>query len=311
MADANLTQLGYVAETTFGTTPAESLQILRTTGGAITPTQEFVISEEIRSDLRAGRPVRTSQMANGDINVEWSYGTLDGILEGMLMEDWASDVLVDGTTKKSFTFEDQFTGLDTPLYNTFKGSRIASVSMSVTMGSIVTGSFGIMAATPDLGNTSSEASGTTAATTTGPWNAVDMVETLTEGASGGSLASLAKMTSVELNITRDLRTKGEIGSLNPFDIGTGRLVVNGTLTQYFEDASFLTQWAAFNDRELDLQFNDEDGNTFLVNIPKMKYVGDLDVENPGVDSDRMVTANFEAYATATDNHVIRFTRTAA
>jgi hypothetical protein len=312
MAESNLTQLGYVEETVFGTTPASALQILRTTGGAITPTQETVVSEEIRADLRAGRPVRTSQMAQGDINLEWSYGTFDSILEGMMMEDWASDVLVDGTTKKSYTFEDQFLGLDTPLYNTFTGARISNLSMDLATGAIVSGSFGIMAATPDLGNSTSAGTGAaTAATTTGPWNTVDMVEELTEATSGSTPAALAKVTGVTINIERSLRAKQAIGAINPFDIGVGRLLVSGSITQYFEDAALIAAWEAFSDRLLRVEFQDEAGNFMLIEIPKLKYTGDLNVENPGVDADRMVTANFEAYATATDAALIRFTRTAA
>lgn len=310
MADANLTELGYVEETTFGTTPSANLQILRTTGGQITPNQNSITSDEIRSDLRAGKPVRTSQNASGDINVEWSYTTLDDILEGMMMESWSSDVLVDGTTKKSYTFEDRFDSLDTSQFLVYTGCRIGSVSMSLGIGSIVSGSFGVEAAGFSRSATTA-GTGTTSATTTGPWNTVDMVETLTEGTSGGAESALAKVTGVELNITRDLRHKQEIGELASFDIGVGRLLVTGSVTQYFEDADLITAWEGFTDRGLSLQFNDEAGNTFLTEIPKFKYVGDISVENPGVDSDRMVTANFEAYAEASDAALIRFTRTAA
>jgi hypothetical protein len=311
MADTNLTQLAYVEEATFGTTPSSDLQVLRITGGQITPSQNTVVSEEIRSDLRAGRPVRTSQMSQGTINTEWSYGTLDDILEGMLMEAWSTNVLVDGTTKKSYTFEDQFTDLDPSLYNIFRGCRISQLSMSLAMDSIVSGSFGVMGATPSLGQSSSAGTGNTAATTTGPWNTVDMVEELSEAASGSTPAALAKVVGVELNMERNLREKRAIGDLNPFDIGVGRLLVTGSIQQYFEDADLITAWSGFTDRLLRVQFSDEANNELLIEIPKLKLTGDLNVENPGVDSDRLVTANFEAYATASDAALIRFTRTPA
>lgn len=311
MSDSNRSQLGYVEETTFGTTPSANLQILRTTGGQITPTQSTVTSQEIRADYRAGRPVRTSQMAEGTINLEWSYGTLDDILEGMLLESWSSNVLVDGTTAKSYTFEDQFLGLDTPLYNQFTGCRISALSMSLAQDAIVSGSFGVMAATPSLGETSSAGTGNTDPTSTGPWNTVDMIEELTEAASGSTPASLGRVVGVELNMTRSLRAKRELGSLNPFDIGLGRLMVAGSITQYFEDADLIGSWEAFTDRLLRIQFADEAGNEMLIEIPKLKLVGDLSVENPGVDADRLVTANYEAYADADDAALIRFTRTDA
>lgn len=311
MAESNLTELAFVEEVTFGVTPASAMQVLRITGGGITPTQNTVTSAEIRADLRAGRPVRTSQVANGTVNVEWSYGTLDAILEGMLMDDWTTDVLVDGTTRKSYTFEDRFASLSPAVYNHFLGSRIASLSMELAMDSIVSGSFGVMSAIPALGEAATAGSGSTAATTTGPWNTTEMVEELTEAASGSTPATLGKVTGVSFNITRDLRDKRAFGDVNAFDIGVGRLIVTGSITQYFEDVALLSAWQSFGDRALRLNFADEDGNEFLTEIPKLKYVGDLNVENPGVDSDRMVTANFEAYATATDAALIRFTRTVA
>lgn len=310
--DSNLTNLGYVEEVTFGTTPASNLQLLRRTGGSIRPQQNTVISDEIRSDLRAGAPVRTSQMATGDISVEWSYGTLDDILEGMLLESWVSDVLVDGTTKKSYTFEEQFvdTSISPSQYMIYKGCRIASLGMSFALDSIVSGSFGIMGATPSIAQASA-GSGNTAATTTAPWNTIDFVTGLTEGTSGSTPSALEKVTGVEINLDRSLRAKRGIGDLNPFDIGVGRLVVNGTITQYFEDDRLMDAYFAFTDRELNITVQDDAGNQMLIELPKIKLTGEPNIENPGVDSDRIVTMPFEAYATASDAALIRFTRTAA
>jgi len=306
--DSNLTNLGYVEETVFGTTPSANLQLFRRTGGNIVPTQPSVVSQEIRSDLRAGRPVRVGQMASGTINMEWSYGTLDDILEGMLLEAWDSTVLVDGTTKKSYTFEEQFVDPDISpsQYKIYKGCRISQLSMSLGIGAIVTGSFGIMGATPSIAQASS-GTGNTNPTTTGPWNTVDMVTSLLEGVAGGSPVALGKTTGVELNLSRNLREKREIGSLNPFDIGVGRLLVSGSIQQYFEDDVLMDAWFAFEDRELTVVLTDEDSNVFTIEIPKLKLVGDANIDNPGTDSDRIVTVNFEAYANAGDAALIRFT----
>jgi hypothetical protein len=308
MSDSNLSRLMYVPEATFGTTPASALQILRTTGWSFTPTQNTITSAEIRADLRAGRPVRTSQMASGTINQEWSYSTFDGILAGLLMEDWASDVLVDGTTKKAFTFVDQPTDIAS-LYRVFRGSRIASASMSLALDSIISGAFGVMTAVPST-ETSQPGDGTTAATTTGPLNTVDMVETLTEGATGGTPAALARVIGIDLNLTRELREKREIGNINPWDIGVGNLMVEGNIQLHFTSAAQLTAWENFSDRSLTINLQDEDDNEILVEIPKFKYIGDADVSQPGVNDDRILTLNWQAYAEADDAALIRFTRTA-
>lgn len=305
--DTNQTNLGYVEETIFGTTPSANLQLLRRTGGSISPSQNTITSGEIRSDLRAGAPIRTSQMASGDISVEWSYTTLDEILEGIMMNAWSSNVLTDGTTKKSYTFEEQYvdTGVSPSQYMIFKGCRIASVSMSLALDSIVTGSFGVMAATPSIAQASA-GTGNTAATTTEVWNCVDMVTSIQENS-----AAISKVMGVELQIDRSIREKREIGSLNPFDLGVGRCMVTGSITQHFEDDTLMDAYFAFGDRDLSLTFADTAGNQMLVEIPQMKYVGDAQIEKPGPDTDVLVTVNFQAYAAIGADALIRFTRTAA
>lgn len=307
--DSNATRLGYVEETVFGTTPSANLQILRRTGGNFRPSQTTITSQEIRTDYRGGTPVRTSQMAQGEINVEWSYGTLDDLLEGMLMSAWSSNVLVDGTTKKSYTFEEQFVdgAISPSQYMIYKGCRIASMSMSLALESMVTGSFSVMGATPSIAQASVGA-GNTAATSTSPFNCVDMVSSLTEGSASGSATAISKITGIDIQIDRSIRPKRELGSLNPFDMGVGRLLVTGTVQQYFENDTLMDAYFAFGDRQINITL-DDGTSQLLVQIPKLKYVGDADIGNPGPDGDRIVSIPFEAYATAADSALIRFTRT--
>ncbi len=303
MSDTNYTTLGYVEEVTFGTTPSANLQTLRRTGGSITPRRTTVTSEEIRSDLRSGKPVRTAEWFAGDIQVEWSYTTLNDIMEGMLMESFDSTVLVDGTTKKSYTFEQQFEDPDfsPSQYLIYKGGRIGALSMSLALGAIVGGSFSVLGATPSIAQASA-GTGDTAATTTGPLNTVNMVTTIQENST-----ALSKVTGLDININRDLRAKHEIGALNPFEIGVGRLLVTGTIQQYFTDDTLMDAWFAFGDRDIALVFTDDASNTLNVDIPKMKLVGDPNVEISGPDSDVIASYNFEAYADVGDAALIQIT----
>ena len=81
--DSNYTNLAYVEEATIGTTPASALTRLRRTGGSLRPMMGTTRSNEIRSDLRAGPPIRTSESVSGGFPIEWSYGTFDDLLEGI------------------------------------------------------------------------------------------------------------------------------------------------------------------------------------------------------------------------------------
>lgn len=305
MSDSNYTRLGYVAESTFGTTPSSALQLLRRTGGAITPKSSVATSQEIQSNLRPGKPVRTEEWCEGSINLEWSARSLDDIIAQMLMSTWTSSIIVDGTTQSSLTIEDQFIDTDVSpnQYMVYKGCRVGSLSMVMNVGSIVTGSFGVVGKSATVAQASA-GTGNTAAKTTGPLNAVDMVTTLNEGAG----TALGQVTSVTLNLQRDLRRQHAIGARNPWNIGVGRLMVTGSIKQYFRDAVLLNAWSAFTDRALAVTLNDGT-DSISIDIPKMRYIGDPVIDIPGPDSDCYVTVNFQAYALVSDSYMIKLTRT--
>lgn len=306
MADSNLTTLGYVKETVFGTTPAAALQLLRRSGGSIKINQGSVTPDEIRSDLRAGKPVRVSLSGSGGIPIEWSYGTLDPLLEGMLMEEWSTDVLVDGVTPMSYTFEDQFPQLTPAQYLIFKGTAVEGLSMNFALKQIVKGTLDLLSASPSLAQASAGTGPATAPGSTSAWNTVDMITSLEENASG-----ISEVVSVQLNLKRNLRILEQLGSLGGFAIGTGRLMVTGQLQQYFYDARLIDAFFAFENRGLGITVTDDAGNAMLVEVPKMKYEGDLDVGNPGPDGDRLVSVNFTGFADVGDAALVRFTRTPA
>jgi hypothetical protein len=312
MADTNATTFGLIPEVTFGTTPAAPLQFLRRTGGTITPTQGTIRSDEIRSDLKPGRAIRTSQMAEGSINVDYSSGSFDTILEGLFMSSWAIDgggsgidTLVPGTTKKSYTFAENFSDLSN-IWRTFKGTRIASASMSFALDQIVSGSIGVMSAIPSVTATANPGSGTTAATATQVWNTVDFITQLDTDA--GALPT--GVVGVDLTFTRNLRAKRDIREINPFDIGTGRLLISGSLQMHFVNTNLATAWQNFASEELAIKIEDGVGNEFTIELPRIKFIGDADVSIPGPDDDCILTLNFEAEPDNTGDYVT-LTRTLA
>lgn len=310
--DSNYTNFGYVEENTFGTTPGSALQLLRRTGGSLSPRQSTTRSEEIRSDLRAGQPVRTLQWGEGTVDIEFSYNTFNDILEGMLMEDWTSNVLVDGTTKKSYTMEDQFTDPDISpsQYLVYKGCRISSLNLSLATESIVTGSFGVMSKSAAVAQATAGTGAATAQTTTTPLNTVDMITAIEEAASGSTASSLTRVMGVDLSLERDIRRQTEIGSLNPFGLGVGRLIVTGTIQQHFNNDRLMDAFFAYTDRLLNIDFTDDDGNLIELELPKIKLDAPT-VEGIGTDSDVIASFPFEAYADIGDAALIRLTKTDA
>jgi hypothetical protein len=85
MGDANRSQLAYVAESTWGTTPGTAtLQILRFTDESLAFNIDNIQSNEIRSDRQTTDLIQTGAECGGGISFELSYGAYDDLLIGAL-----------------------------------------------------------------------------------------------------------------------------------------------------------------------------------------------------------------------------------
>jgi hypothetical protein len=95
LATANLAQLRYIVESTYGTTPATgNSNNLRMTGESLTFAVTSETSKEIRADRQVTDLVLTGASASGGFNFEQSYKEYDDLYEGVLQGSWvgANDV---------------------------------------------------------------------------------------------------------------------------------------------------------------------------------------------------------------------------
>lgn len=72
MSDTNRTQLSYVKEITYGTTPNSPLQIMRFSGDGLGQDTQTVASAEIRADRQIPNIIRVGADAKGDLSLELS-----------------------------------------------------------------------------------------------------------------------------------------------------------------------------------------------------------------------------------------------
>jgi len=97
-ASANLTQLRYKTEASFGTTPAGNGKNLRATDTAgLTFALTTDTSKEIRSDRQITDSVLTGASATGGIPFELSYREYDPFMEAALQGTWGVQTKWDGT----------------------------------------------------------------------------------------------------------------------------------------------------------------------------------------------------------------------
>ena len=95
MADSSRHNLHFVAETTYGTTPATpALTKFRHKSCTLALAKSSVVSEEIRADRQIQDFRHGTKQVGGDIGAELCFAAFDAILEAALCGTWAVAALV-------------------------------------------------------------------------------------------------------------------------------------------------------------------------------------------------------------------------
>jgi hypothetical protein len=268
--------IGYALESAYGAVPASpTWSDVRHTGCTLGLSKETVESEEIRPDRQTTCFRHGNRAIGGDIEGELSYSSYDTILEACLGGTWTGDVLKVGNSRRSFTFQRRFQGLDTAMYLRYTGCEINSVSLSVAPNSMVGISVNIVGQNQIIDTAAVSGASFEAVITTCQFDSFNC--TITEGGS-----PVAIVTSVDLSIENNLEPYYIVGDDETVRPALGRCRVSGTATVYFEDEAMLNKFANETDSSLVLLFTDPDGNTLKFDIPKLKYnAGKPDVSGTG------------------------------
>lgn len=302
MSDADRIALRYIEENSYGVTPTSPavFQALRFTGESFGQDTETSASEELRSDRQRTGVIRTGLTAAGDLNFEMSYGTYDDFLAAVLGHSttWDTDVIENGTTLTSFSFEREYTDLSNE-FEILTGMVANQLSLSIAPGSIITGTFSFQGKDASSA-TASAAGSTTSATTTAQMNAIDHVTNVQEG--GGS----TDITQFELNITNNLRPRPQVANLGPIDYGLGTIEVSGTLQKYFASKTLMDKYLNFTTSSLEIVLNDG-SNSYTIEIPAIKFTSGRRVAG-GRNQDVIADLQWEAFRDSSTGNTIKITR---
>lgn len=86
-AESNRTSLRYIKEVAWGTTPASGVtQEMRITKSSLEASKDTKVSEEIRADRMVPSIIEVAASSGGDIDVEFSAGSLDPFFEAFLLD---------------------------------------------------------------------------------------------------------------------------------------------------------------------------------------------------------------------------------
>jgi len=298
-AQGSRSQLAYVAESVFGTTPATpSTILLPINTHSLDLKKSIVQSAEIRSDRQVATSRHGNKSVSGNIAVEFRADDYDALLESALFGAFTSNVLKLGTTFKSFTFEDG--ALDISQYRVFTGCAVNSFELDVQPNAMAMATFGIIGKTQAAPSGSSIDASPTAASGNDPFDS--FTGTITENSS-----SLAIVTGLKMRVENSLSPTFIIGSDSTPQLEYGRGRVTGELSCYYQDAALLTKF--INETETDLVFSLTDGvtgNTYEFDLPKVKLNGgDVPLAN---EQSRIITIPFEALYSSSDATTLTITK---
>ena len=311
MSSANEVSVIIVEEATYDTTPAAGTwETMRLTSESLSATPQVNQSSEIRADRMVADQFIVSTASEGSMDFELSMGgAFDLLLEGVMYNDWTTNVLKVGTssTEKSYSLEKEFGDLTANHIFLYSGMRVNQMSLNVQYGEPVTGSFEMVGATVATSSTSAVGGGTlNQATSTDVVNAVD-------GLSAINIAGTAFtgcIQAITLNINNNFRPEQCIGSTTPGDQIPGTAVITGTVSAYLTDTT--VQWytsQVLNNSAFDIQFTLSDGtNTYDFDLPNCRISGSAPSAT-GIDTDVMADIEFTALRDATAASSLVITRT--
>ncbi len=292
--------LAYVAEASYGTTPATpAFTPLRYKSTTLALTKNTLQSEELRADRQIAELRHGTIQVGGDIQGELSYGAYDDLFAAALGGAWTDDVLDAGIARASFTIERQFA--DIGQYLRYTGCEINGLHFDVQPGAIASVGFDVVGQASVAAAAAITGATYAAATTARPMDALS-------GAvkEGGQL--LAVVTELKLDLANGIEPRFVVGSAQTLEPSIGDSDLTGTLTAYFQDASLLAKFIEETESSLELSISDG-ANSYALLLPRIKYTGgQSDVTSDGPVS---LSLPFQALYDGATGTNFRITRSAA
>lgn len=305
MAIANGAQhsLHYIAEVTYGTTPATPTWTpLPHTGTSLAMTKDAIESEKLRGDRQIEDFRHGNKSIGGDVSAELEYGAFDDVLEAIMCGTWTTDVLKTGTTRRSFTLERKFADLDTPEFHRYTGVEFNTLALSIAPNAMVSATIGVVG--KDLSLATSEVGSSTYSADVGNTPFDSFTGSITEGGS-----TIATVTSLELSIENGLEPLFSVGSATTNRPSIGKSRVTGSLVTYFDSKALYEKFINETSSEIVCTLTDVSGNSIQLDIPNVKYnSGQPDVAGEGAVQ---VSMDFVALYNSGDASQLVITRTSA
>jgi hypothetical protein len=250
---------------------------------------------------------RISAIAAGRLSFDVvPTGFATDVAAGKTIRVYVGDYLRNGTTQYAHTLEQQ--ELDVLQYQYFTGMQVNQMALTLNPQAILEGTFSFLGMGMN-GPTGSRFAGATDVTdyATDVVNTSSNIGRVAENGINFTTASANLVLKAALQINNNLRAQVGIGQIAAYGIGAGRCNITGSLSTYFGDATVLAKILAGTPSSFDFVAKDNAGNSFLVDLPKIKFSSGTNPA-PAVDQDIVVDANFQAIKHPTLGYTIHMQR---
>lgn len=298
-AQGSRTQLAYVPEVTYGTTPSTPAMIaLPFNTHSVDLTKTRVQSAEITPDRMPRIDRHGQRTVSGDIVVEMRPADYDFLLEDALFGTFATNVLNTGTTVSSFTLEDG--ALDITQYRAFTGCMVNTMQISIAPNQMTTATFGIIGKDMTQSTTPLDAS-LTAASGNEPFDSFS--GTISEAGS-----AIAYVNSIDFTLNNNLNPAFVLGSVSTPQMEFGQSTLEGTMTVYYQDKALIDKFLGETESSLSIVLDDRvAGKNYTLLMPRIKINGAaVPVSSP---QSRLITIPFVALRDSVTGTQLRVTRT--
>jgi hypothetical protein len=298
-AQGSRSSLSYIAEATFGTTPATPQFVnLPINSHSLDLTKDRVEGNEIQADRMPRVDRHGNKQAGGSLEVDLRKLDFDELIESAFLSSFSTNVLKVGTAPKYLSIEDAAN--DISQFRLFTGMSASSMSVSIAPNQMVTANFDMVGKSMAQAATTASTAPPTAPSTNVPFDSYSGV--ISDGGSG-----IAIVTSLDFSITNSFAPTFVIGSDSAAQLEFGRAVVEGTMTIYYEDETIINKFLNETESTLEVSVDDPTGtNSYTFLFPRVKYNGAA-VPLSGSTS-RLITVPFVALYDATEATNIKLTK---
>lgn len=303
-AQGSRSTLSFLAESTFGTTPAGNFQNLPFTTHSLNLSKDRVAGTDIQSDRQPRVDRHGNRVVGGDIVADLRHAEFDTLMQAALMADNdfatgftagdgstnVANAAIAGTTPQFFSLEDYAADIDQA--RLFSGCTVNTMSVSMAPNQMVSTTFGIVGKDMSVSGTQKTQD---ASAGNAPFDAYSGDIKLGNVGSLGSALTL--ITAVDFTITNNFAPTLVIGESTASALEFGMINIEGTVSAYFEDDTLLNRF--LNETESSLEVSVGDGtNTLTFLFPRIKVnSADVGVDGP---TSRIVNMSFVALRDTSD-----------